>query len=94
MGLRIPVYPAKGYTLTAPIKDPDRAPHVGGIDERSLVAWSRFGGYIRMSATAEFVGYDRSFTPADYAGIIAAGEQLFPGPSTGTAPATEPGFAR
>ncbi len=79
MGVRIPVYPAKGYTLTATTKDPDRAPHVGGIDERSLVAWSRFGGDIRMSATAEFVGYDRSSTPADYAGIIAAGDQLFPG---------------
>jgi D-amino-acid dehydrogenase len=79
MGVRIPVYPAKGYTLTAAIKEPDRAPHVGGIDERSLVAWSRFGGDIRMSATAEFVGYDRSSTPADYAGIIAAGEQHFPG---------------
>jgi D-amino-acid dehydrogenase len=79
MGVRIPVYPAKGYTLTATIKDPDRAPHVGGIDERSLVAWSRFGGDIRMSATAEFVGYDRSFIPADYAQIIAAGEHLFPG---------------
>jgi D-amino-acid dehydrogenase len=76
--VRIPVYPAKGYTLTAQIKDPDRAPHVGGIDERSLVAWSRFGTDIRMSATAEFVGYDRSSTPADYAGIIAAGEELFP----------------
>ena len=35
---------------------------------RSLVAWSRFGGELRMSATAEFVGYDRSSTPADYAG--------------------------
>jgi D-amino-acid dehydrogenase len=79
MGVRIPVYPAKGYTLTATVKDTERAPRVGGIDERSLVAWSRFGGDIRMSATAEFVGYDRSSTPADYAGIIAAGEQLFPG---------------
>jgi D-amino-acid dehydrogenase len=79
MGQRIPVYPAKGYTLTATIKDPDRAPHIGGIDERSLVAWSRFGGELRMSATAEFVGYDRSSTPADYADIIAAGDRLFPG---------------
>lgn len=79
MGHHIPVYPAKGYTLTATIKDPDRAPCIGGIDERSLVAWSRFGGELRMSATAEFVGYDRSSTPADYAGIIDAGDELFPG---------------
>jgi D-amino-acid dehydrogenase len=79
MGHHIPVYPAKGYTLTATIKDADRAPRIGGIDERSLVAWSRFGGELRMSATAEFVGYDRSSTPADYAGIIDAGNELFPG---------------
>ena len=79
MGHRIPVYPAKGYTLTATIKDPDRAPRIGGIDERSLVAWSRFGGELRMSATAEFVGYDRSSTPADYADIIETGDELFGG---------------
>jgi D-amino-acid dehydrogenase len=79
VGVHVPVYPAKGYTLTATVKDPDRAPHVGGIDERTLVAWSRFGGELRMSATAEFVGYDRSSTPADYADIIKTGDQLFPG---------------
>ncbi|MBU3063944.1 D-amino acid dehydrogenase [Nocardia sp. NEAU-G5] len=79
IGHRIPVYPAKGYSVTATVKDPDRAPATGGIDERTLVAWSRFGGDIRMSATAEFVGYDRGSAPADYAGIVAAGNELFPG---------------
>jgi D-amino-acid dehydrogenase len=79
VGVHLPVYPAKGYTLTATVKDPERAPHVGGIDERTLVAWSRFGGELRMSATAEFVGYDRSSTPSDYADIVETGDQLFPG---------------
>jgi D-amino-acid dehydrogenase len=79
IGVRIPVYPAKGYSLTAPIKDVARAPKVGGIDERSLVAWARFESDIRMSATAEFVGYDRSSEPADYAGIIRTGDELFAG---------------
>jgi D-amino-acid dehydrogenase len=79
IGVRIPVYPAKGYSLTVPVKDPTRAPKVGGIDERSLVAWARFGSDIRMSATAEFVGYDRSSKPADYAGIIKTGDELFAG---------------
>ena len=88
MGHHIPVYPAKGYTLTATIKDPDRAPRIGGIEERSLVAWSRFGGELRMSATAEFVGYDRSSTPADYADIIEAGNRCSPAPSTGIPRAT------
>jgi D-amino-acid dehydrogenase len=79
MGHHIPVYPGKGYTLTATIKDPDRAPRIGGVDERSLVAWSRLAGELRTSATAEFVGYDRSSTPADYADIIDTGNELFPG---------------
>jgi D-amino-acid dehydrogenase len=79
IGVRLPVYPAKGYTLTATVKDPDRAPIVGGIDEKTLVAWSRFGDELRMSATAEFVGYDRSHSPADYTGIIDAANELFPG---------------
>jgi D-amino-acid dehydrogenase len=79
MGVSIPVYPAKGYSITARVKDSARTPRLGGIDERTLVAWSPFGDEIRMSATAEFVGYDRSSTPADYAGIRSAGEELFPG---------------
>jgi D-amino-acid dehydrogenase len=79
MGVSIPVYPAKGYSITARVKDRSRTPRLGGIDERTLVAWSPFGDEIRMSATAEFVGYDRSSTPADYAGIASAGEELFPG---------------
>ncbi|MDV3125049.1 D-amino acid dehydrogenase [Mycobacterium sp. 21AC1] len=79
IGVYLPVYPAKGYSVTATIKDPDRAPLLGGIDERFMVAWSRFGSELRMSATAEFVGYDRSAAPADYAGILAAGDRLFPG---------------
>ncbi len=65
--------------MTSDGNDPERAPRIGGIDERSLVAWSRFGGELRMSATAEFVGYDRSSTPADYADIIDTGNELFPG---------------
>ena len=79
IGVYLPVYPAKGYSVTATIKDPDRAPALGGIDERYMVAWSPFGSELRMSATAEFVGYDRSAAPADYARILAAGDRLFPG---------------
>ncbi len=77
-GVRLPIYPAKGYTLTAPIIDGDRAPLVGGIDEGTLVAWSRFGDELRMSATAEFAGYDRRHTARDFVGILAAGNELFP----------------
>lgn len=79
VGEWLPVYPAKGYTLTAALRDPARGPAGGGIDERSLVAWSRFGEQIRMSGSAEFAGHDRSHSDKDFAQIIAAGNELFPG---------------
>jgi len=78
-GARIPVYPAKGYSLTAPINTGAVAPRLGGIDEKSLVAWSRFGDQLRMSATAEFAGYSLQHSKKDFGSILKAGEELFPG---------------
>lgn len=78
-GLRLPVYPAKGYSLTAPIKEGALAPSLGGIDEKSLIAWSRFGHHLRMSATAEFAGYSRTYSEKDFENIIKVGQELFPG---------------
>lgn len=77
-GQRLPIYPAKGYSLTVPIDDPDRAPTVPGVDEKSLVAWSRMGDQLRMSSTAEFAGYSRDWKPSDFANILAVGRELFP----------------
>ena len=78
IGLKVPVYPAKGYSATFPIKDPSGCPHVGGVDETTLVAWARLGDRLRMSSTAEFAGYDRSWKPADFAGVLETGKRLFP----------------
>ncbi|MET3368408.1 UNVERIFIED_CONTAM: D-amino-acid dehydrogenase [Jeotgalibacillus campisalis] len=78
-GVRLPVYPAKGYSLTAPINEGALAPSLGGIDERSLVAWSRFGDHLRMSATAEFAGYSLDYAKKDFTSILKAGHELFPG---------------
>ena len=79
IGLKVPVYPAKGYSATFPITDPDACPHVGGVDETTLVAWSRLGDRLRMSSTAEFAGYDRSWKPSDFAGVLETAKRLFPG---------------
>lgn len=79
VGQRIPVYPAKGYSLTVPIKNDAEAPTVGGVDERTLVAWSRMGDELRMSSTAEFAGYRRDWKESDFANIMRTGQELFPG---------------
>lgn len=79
VGIPVPIYPAKGYSVSVHIKDPTLAPKTGGIDEKSLVAWSPFGDTLRMSAVAEFVGYDRRHTPGSFDEIRRAGDELFPG---------------
>jgi D-amino-acid dehydrogenase len=78
IGVRIPIYPAKGYSVTYPIGEGNEAPVVGGVDEELLVAWCRLGDSLRMTSTAEFAGYDRSWKPKDFWNIDKMAEILFP----------------
>jgi D-amino-acid dehydrogenase len=78
-GQRLPMYPAKGYSMTADIIDPDAAPTVGGVDEATLVAWSRFGDQLRISSTAEFAGFNRDWKYSDFSNILKTGKEIFPG---------------
>jgi len=76
-GLEVPVYPVKGFSLTLPI-DPALTPSVGGVDEGSLVAYCGMGDRLRMTATADFSGYDNSHKPADFDSMLAVARELFP----------------
>jgi D-amino-acid dehydrogenase len=78
VGQRLPMYPAKGYSLTADIVDPEAAPTIGGVDEATLVAWSRWGDQLRVSSTAEFAGFSRDWKFSDFANILKTGKELFP----------------
>jgi D-amino-acid dehydrogenase len=77
-GLRLPVYPVKGYSLTLPLRDNARAPSIGGVDEHNLVAYARFGDRMRLTGTADIAGYDRTHRPSDFAAMLAAARGLFP----------------
>ncbi len=57
LGLRIPVYPVKGYSITVPITDPAGAPESTIMDEMHKVAVTRLGDRIRVGGTAELAGY-------------------------------------
>ena len=57
LGLRIPVYPVKGYSITVPITDPAGAPESTVMDETHKVAVTRLGDRIRVGGTAELAGY-------------------------------------
>ncbi len=60
LGLRLPVYPLKGYSITVPIVDDAVIPHVSIMDEHSKIMVSRLGDRIRVAGMAELVGHDQS----------------------------------
>jgi D-amino-acid dehydrogenase len=78
IGVRLGVYPAKGYSSTFPIRPDGLAPTVPGVDERWLVGWSRQGDRLRLTSTAEFAGHDRGWTPRDFNNILRLARDLFP----------------
>jgi len=77
-GVSLPVYPAKGYSSTFPLKPGGRAPVVPGVDEKWLVGWSRLGDRLRLTSTAEFAGYDWGWAPRDFNNILRLARDLFP----------------
>ncbi len=77
-GLRLPIYPVKGYSLTIPIDGHAGAPRIPGVDEAYLVAFARMGERLRLTATADFAGYDTRHAPGDFAAMLKVARDLFP----------------
>ena len=61
------------------VKDPSACPAIGGVDEDYLVAYVRMGDRLRLTAAAEFAGYDTSHKPSDFESMFATARALFPG---------------
>jgi D-amino-acid dehydrogenase len=78
LGIRLPIYPVKGYSVTLPVRGRNAVPVMGGVDEENLVAWARMGDRLRITSTAEFSGYDRSFRESDFHAMLKAAKELFP----------------
>lgn len=58
VGIGIPVYPVKGFSITVPISDPEMAPESTIMDETHKVAVTRLGDRIRVGGTAQLSGFD------------------------------------
>lgn len=56
-GMKLPVYPVKGYSITVPITDESRAPVSTVMDETHKIAITRLGDRIRVGGTAELAGF-------------------------------------
>jgi len=79
LGLDLPIYPVKGYAVTAPITKDALAPKSGVMDEALKVAITRMGSKIRAAGTAHIGARDVSATRADCATTLRSVATLFGG---------------
>ena len=63
IGIRLPVYPVKGYSVTLPVTSDAKAPQSTIMDETHKVAITRLGDRIRVAGTAEIAGYSNRLGP-------------------------------
>jgi D-amino-acid dehydrogenase len=78
IGIPIPVYPVKGYSITVPVIDVDGAPVSTVMDESYKVAITRLGERIRVGGTAEISGYSASLDAARRATLDHSLTDMFP----------------
>lgn len=78
LGIDLPVYPVKGYSLTIPIADPDAAPVSTVMDETYKVGITRLGDRIRVGGTAELAGFSHRLRGARRATLVRSVADLFP----------------
>ena len=89
LGIVLPIYPAKGYSVTMPVKDASMAHQVSLTDDEYKLVFSRLttraapgapgGDRLRIAGTAELNGYDRDLNRVRCEAIVKRVEQLFPG---------------
>ena len=88
LGLNLPIYPAKGYSVTMPVKDASMAHQVSLTDDEFKLVFSRYtseqGDRLRIAGTAELNGYDRDLNPVRCQAIVRRVEALFPGAGDST----------
>jgi D-amino-acid dehydrogenase len=78
LGIRLPVYPVKGYSITVPITDARHAPESTVMDETHKVAVTRLGDRIRVGGTAELGGYSLALRESRRATLNHVVTDLFP----------------
>ena len=88
LGIRLPVYPAKGYSATVPLSDESVAPSVAMTDDGHKLVFSRLGQRLRIAGTAEFNGYNTELNEVRCQALMRRTHQLFPE----LRPAGEPEF--
>ena len=78
LGLKIPVYPMKGYSITLPIIDPSGAPESTILDDTNKIALTRLGDRIRVGGSADVAGYDLRLRESWRRTLVKTVNEIFP----------------
>jgi D-amino-acid dehydrogenase len=78
IGISIPVYPLKGYSITIDLAEGDVAPHISLSDGAHKLVMSRLGNRLRVAGTAELTGYDTAINEVRCKAIVRRTFELFP----------------
>jgi D-amino-acid dehydrogenase len=76
LGIRVPIYPMKGYSVTFPANH--FTPSISLTDGEHKIVYSRLGDRLRIAGTAEFAGYNTAIRPERVAPIVRAVKALLP----------------
>ena len=79
IGLKLPIYPAKGYSASVPILDEAKAPRVSLTDDSAKIVISRLGNRMRIAGTAELTGYSTDLNPVRCEALTRRMREMFPG---------------
>jgi D-amino-acid dehydrogenase len=78
LGIDLPIYPVKGYSITLDVADGTPTPRSCVMDEHSKIMMTRLGGRLRAAGLAEIAGYDRSIRPSGPATVLHTLREFFP----------------
>ena len=78
LGIKIPVQPAKGYSVTIPTAGQNGAPTISITDEDHKLVFTRLGERMRVAGTAEFNGYDTEINYGRVKSICNIAQSIFP----------------
>lgn len=78
LGLRLPIYPAKGYSITVSTAGFAGAPHVSVTDDEYKMVYTRLSDRLRIAGTAEFAGWDSTLSQLRIAMLLKRARTLFP----------------
>jgi len=100
VGVDLPIYPIKGYSLTVDVGDPDAAPRASVTDYANKIVYARLGSQMRIAGMADIVGPGRNLAADRVAQLARQAQATFPGAAdwtgdlrawTGMRPATPSG---